>query len=255
MKKILIIEDDLAIQQVIIDVLENEGYKIFTAQNGKIGLDLAKEIKPDLIICDVMMPVMDGYEVISTLLKDKENSLIPFIFLSARVEKDNVRHGMYLGADDYLTKPFKINELLNAVEIRFKRQEQFKQLIKGNAINLDKKNKIDIDNQIVLKQNGEPILVLVNSIACITALSDYTYVFISEKNKIMVRRSLREWEDILPENIFLRIHRSTIININSIIKIENWFNNSLSVSLKNMEQKFIISRRYTGKFKNHFHYK
>ncbi|MFZ0452586.1 MAG: response regulator [Ignavibacteriaceae bacterium] len=123
MKKILVIEDDLPIQQVIIDILENEGYKIFSAGNGELGLSLAKEVNPDLIICDVMMPVMDGYEVISGLIKDKETSKIPFIFLSAKVEKDNIIHGFELGADDYLTKPFKIVELLNAVEIRLTKND------------------------------------------------------------------------------------------------------------------------------------
>jgi two-component system, sensor histidine kinase and response regulator len=177
MKKILVIEDDLAIQQVITDVLENEGYKIFIAANGKLGIDLAKEIIPDLIICDVMMPVMDGYQVIAALLNNKKTSLIPFIFLSAIVEKDKVRFGMELGADDYLTKPFKIKELVNAVEIRFKKKEL---LLKQSNLETEKlvdEEKVNKDSYIALKQNGEPKLVKVDSINCITAFTDYTKKF------------------------------------------------------------------------------
>lgn len=254
MKKILIIEDDIPIQQVIADVLENEGFETFTAQNGKDGFKLAKEILPDLIICDVMMPVMDGYEVISTMSKEKETSLIPFIFLSAKVEKDNIRHGMELGADDYLTKPFKIEELLNAVEIRLKKKEILSNFVNGSQEKCSEE-KVDKDGYLAIKYNGEPKLVKVDSINCITAFADYSNVFTIDGKRLIVRRLLKEWEKILPENIFLRIHRSTIININSIEKIENWFNNSLSVQLKNHDERFIISRRHSARLKSHLHYK
>jgi DNA-binding LytR/AlgR family response regulator len=254
MKKIVVIEDDLSIQQVIIDILEGEGYKIFSARDGKSGIDLVKEIKPDLILCDVMMPVMDGYEVISNLLKDKDTSLIPFIFLSARVEKDNVRHGMELGADDYLTKPFKVDELIKAVEARFRKKELINLSKHVNEENFTE-NKIAEDSHIILKHNGQPRLVKVNSIICITASTDYTNVFTNDGKKIVARRLLKEWEKILPEKIFIRIHRSTIINLNAIDKIENWFNNSLSVHMKNLDEKFIISRRHSVRLKNKLHFK
>jgi DNA-binding LytR/AlgR family response regulator len=254
MKKILVIEDDIPIQQVIIDILENEGYNIFTAQNGKAGINLAKEIKPDLILCDVMMPVMDGYEVISSLLKDSTTSLIPFIFLSAKVEKDNVRHGMELGADDYLTKPFKVEELLNAVETRLKKKEIINSFILHDDES-SREKKVEEDGHIILKDKGEPKLVKINSIVCITAYADYTNLYTSDGKKIVVRRLLKEWEKILPEKIFIRIHRSTIINISFIDKIENWFNNSFSVHLKNFGEKFIISRRQSAKLKQELHFK
>ncbi len=255
MKRILIIEDDPSIQQSISDILEGEGYKIFTAMNGKSGLDLARELKPDLIICDVMMPVMDGYEVISTLLKEENTSLIPFIFLSARVEKDNIRHGMELGADDYLTKPFRIEELIKAVEIRLKKKEILEHQLKTNEKTASEDARPPLNGHIALKHNGQVKIVKTESIDCITAFADYTYVYTSDKTKFTVRRLLKEWEQLLPADTFLRIHRSTIININSIVKIENWFNNSLSVHLKNIPERFVISRRYSAKLKNSLHYK
>ncbi len=255
MKKILIIEDDISIQQVITDILENEGYKIFTAVNGKYGLDLSRELKPDLIICDVMMPVMDGYEVISTLLNEDETSLIPFIFLSARVEKDNIRHGMELGADDYLTKPFRIDELLKAVEIRLKKKEIIEQRLNNQVDNQPKVSETCLDGHFGVKHNGQLKIIKAESIECITAFADYSNVFTMDGNKFTIRRLLKEWEQLLPSDIFLRIHRSTIININSVVKIENWFNNSLSVHLKNFPERFVISRRYSSKLKSSLHFK
>jgi DNA-binding LytR/AlgR family response regulator len=255
MKKILVIEDDLSIQQVMIDILENDGYKVFAGGNGKAGLDLALEIKPDLIICDIMMPVMDGYAVISSLLNNPHTSAIPFIFLSAKTEKDSVRHGMELGADDYLTKPFRVNELLKAVEIRLRKRELIESQHKESAYNREDETKVSESDHIIIKQENGPKLVKVNSICCITAFADYTYVFTDDGKKMIVRRLLKEWEEILPEKIFLRIHRSTIVNINSIDKIETWYNNSLAVCIHNIDEKFIISRRHASRLKTQFHFK
>jgi DNA-binding LytR/AlgR family response regulator len=255
MKKILIIEDDISIQQVITDILENENYKVFSANNGKTGIELAKALIPDLIICDVMMPIMNGYEVIENLSNDSKTSAIPFIFLSARVEKSNIRQGMELGADDYLTKPFRMEELIKAVEIRLKKKEMLIPSVtiqEDNSFSLE--TKLLEEDHIILKNNGEPRLVKINSIICITASADYSNVFISDGSKIFARRLLKEWEKILPKK-FLRIHRSTIINLNFVEKIENWFNNSLLIRVKNHNEKFIVSRRYSVKIKSEFHFK
>jgi len=97
---------------------------VYTAINGKEGVDLALKVKPDLIICDIMMPVLDGYGVHHVLSKNPETTTIPFIFLSAKAEKGEIRKGMEMGADDYLTKPFDDIELLNAIESRFKKIER-----------------------------------------------------------------------------------------------------------------------------------
>jgi CheY-like chemotaxis protein len=266
MKKILVIEDDSTIHQVIVEILENEGYKVFSAYNGKAGIQLAKEVLPDLIICDVMMPGTDGYEVLTDLSGDTATAPIPFIFLSAMVERDNIRQGMELGADDYLPKPFKIGELLKAVDTRFKKQEMLTQSQKndgkkeidgGKEIDEKKENedRVDEDGHIFLEIKDHPKLVKVSSIVCITANVDYTYVFLSEGEKVMVRRLLKKWEEILPEKIFVRIHRSTIINLNYILKVEKWFNHSLAIYLKDFKEPFIVSRRFSSLLKSKFHYK
>jgi CRP/FNR family transcriptional regulator, cyclic AMP receptor protein len=126
MKKILIIEDNDEVRENTAEILELSNYNVITAENGKIGVEKALEERPDLIICDIMMPVLDGYGVFHLLSKHKETSAIPFIFLTAKSEKSDFRKGMEMGADDYITKPFDGIELLNAIEIRLKKTQLLK---------------------------------------------------------------------------------------------------------------------------------
>lgn len=131
-KKILIIEDHDAIRGNIAEILEMAKYIVFEADNGKLGVEMALKHIPDIILCDIMMPELDGYGVLYMLNKYTETSLIPFIFLSAKAEHIDVRRGMEMGADDYLTKPFDDIELLNAIEIRL-RKKAYQQLQTQNT--------------------------------------------------------------------------------------------------------------------------
>ena len=124
MKKILVIEDDSEMRRNIVIVLQLEQYQPIAAENGRVGVELAKREKPDLILCDVMMPELDGYGVLKALREDTNTTLIPFIFLTAKGEKDDLRSGMNLGADDYITKPVSQADLLKAIEVRLRRSEQ-----------------------------------------------------------------------------------------------------------------------------------
>jgi CRP/FNR family transcriptional regulator, cyclic AMP receptor protein len=126
MKKILVIEDNIDVRENIVEILELSDYKVLQAPDGKAGVEMAIKENPDLIICDIMMPVLDGYGVLHLLSKHKETYGTPFIFLTAKSEKADFRKGMELGADDYLTKPFDGIELLNAVEIRLKKTDNLK---------------------------------------------------------------------------------------------------------------------------------
>jgi len=121
MKKILLIEDNLEVRENTCEILELAGYQVYTAPNGKVGVELAQKERPDLIICDIMMPELDGYGVLHILSKKIETATIPFIFLTAKTEKSDIRKGMNLGADDYLTKPFDDTDLLKAVETRLQK--------------------------------------------------------------------------------------------------------------------------------------
>lgn len=137
MKKILLIEDNQGMRENTAEILELSNYKVFTAENGKEGVRLAMSENPDLIICDIMMPELDGYGVLHALSKSEATAGIPFIFLTAKAEKSDQRKGMEMGADDYLTKPFDDMELLNAVEVRLKKSEQLKSRYARNAEGID----------------------------------------------------------------------------------------------------------------------
>lgn len=123
MKKILLIEDNPDVRENTAEILKLANYDVMTAENGKEGVAMAQSNKPDLIICDIMMPVLDGHGTLHMLSKNEETSSIPFIFLTAKAERSDMRKGMEMGADDYLTKPFDDVELLNAIEVRLKKNE------------------------------------------------------------------------------------------------------------------------------------
>src|SRR5688572_5955937 len=133
MKKILLIEDNKEMRENTAEILELANYKVFTAKNGKDGVEVAQKEKPDLIICDIMMPVLDGYAVLHLLAKNSETAGIPFIYLTAKAERTDFRKGMEMGADDYITKPFDDIELLNAVETRLKKSDMLKEEFASNA--------------------------------------------------------------------------------------------------------------------------
>jgi CRP-like cAMP-binding protein/FixJ family two-component response regulator len=120
-KKILVIEDQIDVRENIVELLELSNYTVFAAPNGKEGVKKAIEAKPDLILCDIMMPEMDGYEVLYIIGKNPEIASTPFIFLTAKAEKTDFRKGMNMGADDYITKPFDQMELLGAIERRLEK--------------------------------------------------------------------------------------------------------------------------------------
>ena len=118
MFKILIVEDTLTIREEIHDILVMEGYTVFEAENGSIGFEIALKKHPDLIISDILMPKLNGFEMYKKLQNNKTTKLIPLIFLSAKAEKSDIRAGMNLGAEDYLTKPIDVEDLLNTVKIK-----------------------------------------------------------------------------------------------------------------------------------------
>ena len=124
MKRILIIEDEPEMRRNITTLLRYHEYEPIEAENGRRGVELARRQKPDLILCDVMMPELDGYGVLQMLRQDAGLALIPFIFLTARGDKDDLRSGMNLGADDYLTKPVANADLIQAIAARLRRSHQ-----------------------------------------------------------------------------------------------------------------------------------
>ncbi|MCJ0743084.1 response regulator [Pedobacter montanisoli] len=164
MKKVLIIEDNDDIREGTAEVLELAGYHAITAKNGKIGVYLAGKELPDIILCDIMMPELDGYGVLYLLGKNPELANIPFIFMTAKAERADMRKGMEMGADDYITKPFDDVELFNAIESRLKKKN-LQTTHKSSGKNLQtvyqelkKKGKVrHYDNrQVIYMENDEP---------------------------------------------------------------------------------------------------
>jgi DNA-binding NarL/FixJ family response regulator len=124
MKKILVIEDEPEMRRNLLTILKLEKFAALGAENGRAGLELVERERPDLILCDVMMPELDGHGVLATLRESEATASIPFIFLTAKGEKTDLRSGMNLGADDYLTKPVAKADLLHAIAARLRRSEQ-----------------------------------------------------------------------------------------------------------------------------------
>lgn len=133
MDKILIIEDNTEVRENLSEILELSGYEVSAAENGKVGVEVALNDVPDLILCDIMMPELDGFGVLRILSKNPKVANIPFIFLTAKAEKEDFRRGMGLGADDYITKPFDDVELLDTIEMRLKKSEKLRSSFDGST--------------------------------------------------------------------------------------------------------------------------
>ncbi len=151
MKKVLLIEDNQDVRETTADILELANYKVATAEDGKVGVKLALKFQPDIILCDIMMPELNGYGVLQILSKNPKTASIPFVFLTAKSERADLRKGMNLGADDYLTKPFEENELLDVLECRLKKNDflrrEFSRNLEGiNSFLEEASEYVDLEN-------------------------------------------------------------------------------------------------------------
>jgi len=252
MKKILVIEDDCTLRLTIKELLETNNYEVFSASNGIEGIQLAKDTIPDLIVCDVMMPNLDGYKVLESLKKEPLLFSTPFIFLTAKAEPSDIRNGMENGADDYLTKPFRAINLLKAIETRL---ERFSAILKQKDDSEIKskepmKELLTENDRLFIDDKNKPHIIRVGDILWIKADGEYSIVCTIDNTKLFVRKLIKQWELQLPQNIFMRIHRSSIVNITYMEKIEMWTNRSFILLLKHTNEKFIVSQRYTQKIKS-----
>lgn len=252
MKKILVIEDEYSVRTSIRDLLEEKNYKVFSASDGREGVALAKEICPDLILCDIMMPFMNGYEVIGELSSDNKTAAIPFIFLTAKAEMPDMRTGMELGADDYIVKPFRAKELLGAIEARLNKSEKIREIFSLQVPEEEKETPRTLreDERLFVSSGPRAQFIKVGDIVCIQAESEYSNIHMADGSRVLIRRLLKEWEEVLPEASFLRIHRSTIINLNFIEKVEKWYQRSFLIRLKGIAEPFTISQRYASRIKS-----
>lgn len=245
---ILLIEDDADLLENTAEYLELKKYKVIKAKDGISGIKLLFSNHIDLVICDIILPMMDGYKVLKTILDNPKTAGIPFIFLTSRSLGKDFRKGMNLGADDYITKPFDLTDLEKSIRTRLNKKKILTQsIVKSITVNksLLSKNK-DI---LFFTVNKKPKIIRISDIRLILAQNQYSKIFIKNKETLLLKTSLKKWEKILPENLFLRIHRSIIINIDYIENISRWENQKAKVKIKDIEGEFTISRSYANIFK------
>jgi len=247
--KILIIEDEVDLADNIRSLLELRNYKVITAKDGTEGIELARKYLPDLIISDIMMPGLNGFKVKEALNLDGDTSLIPFIYLTAKVEYNDYRKGMSLGADDYLFKPFRSEDLFSSINIRLKKAETIKAKFSDVEKNISNQFNNHGQDSILLNINNTSVFIKLKRIKFITAERQYSNLWLNDNKRIIMRKSLNEWENIFPSGHLIRIHRKTIVNINYVEHIVKSDQTKLKAVIKNNGGEFEISRRYAQKIR------
>lgn len=241
MKKLLIIEDDPDLRNIISEFFHENDFKVISSPDGINGIKLAKENKPDVIICDLHLPGIDGFKVKEILAEDKNTYAIPFIYLTGNKEINDIRHAMELGADDYIIKPVKVRDLLNLVLKRLERINSFKSAKQSNLK--------DHDGKFIIKNGKQSLFVSFNDIKIISAEGYYTVVHLNNGKKITIKKSLKNWLTILPNNKFYQVHRNSIINIEMIEKLESGPNGNYIAKLKNYPELIFFSQRCSQKIR------
>lgn len=227
MEHILIVEDDKNIRETLKDILELSGYQVLTANNGREGYNSIIDNHPDLVLCDVSMPELDGFELLGAINQRLKDEIIPpFLFLTAKVEKNDIRHGMSLGADDYILKPFNYTEVLEIIRLRLDARKKL--LHMGE---LSTSNEIaETFNKLALPCADGLMLVSFDKIIKCQADRAYCSFFLVDGSKILVSKPMSAFETILTNKHFIKVHKSTIINPQFIDKYIRGKNGSLLLS-------------------------
>lgn len=200
------------------------------------GVEIIKKLEPDLVFLDVQMPGESGFDLI-----DKIPSDVKIIFVTA-YDEFAIR-AFEVNANDYLLKPVSKDRLALTLE---------RLGAEGEDEDLSGTRKLKYDDSVFILFNNSYCFLKVDSIVMISSANDYTEIVISEGKRGLVSKPMREWESRLPEQCFTRIHRSTIINLQYVDKIEDWFNYSYRIYLKGFEKPVVMSRRYASNVKKRF---
>ncbi|MEG8946671.1 LytR/AlgR family response regulator transcription factor [Rosettibacter firmus] len=250
MKKVLIIEDNHDLADNIYWLLKERGFKPIVAYNGTSALNLFQQETPDIVLCDIMLSDLSGYKIISEI-KKIENSKFPvFIFITAKSQRDEIRKGMELGADDYITKPFTYEELIKSINTQIKKRERLE--LPHSKKTFQKESDDDIkklkyNDYFFINDKKNPGFYSVSNIIFIKSIKDYTQLMLVGNKKFLLRKSMLYWENKLPTNKFVRVHRQTIVNLDFIERIEKASSNRLIIKLKNTTDILHVSQRYKKK--------
>lgn len=213
MEQLLIVEDEQDIRETLQSILELAGYQVLTAKNGKEGYNSIIKNQPDLVLCDVNMPELDGFELLSAISQRLSDNIIPpFIFLTAKVEINDIRRGMGLGADDYILKPYEYTDVLTTIRLRLDKRNKL--LGKGITPKLPEKT---FEKLAIPCEEGLELVAFDKIIRC-QADRAYCTFYLSDNRKILVSKSMKEFENILVSKHFMKVHKSTIVNINFVEK-------------------------------------
>lgn len=213
METILIVEDELSIRESLAEIFELAGYHIQTASNGKEGYNAIMENKPDLVICDVSMPELDGFELLGAINQRMKDEIIPpFLFLTAKVEPQDIRQGMSLGADDYILKPFDHTQLLETVRMRLDKRKNLLDKTNGNPGSVNTQQIKGFSKLALPNEEGLILVPFSNIIKC-EADRAYCKFYLNSGKPVLVSKSMKEFEDVLLSNGFVKVHKSNIVNI------------------------------------------
>lgn len=240
MKKIVLIEDEHNIRNNVKFILENAGFKVFPVENGEKGLSVIRYVSPDLILCDILLDGISGYDILEKVIADPETVKIPFVFLTAKSELADLRKGMELGADDYIVKPFKAADLINSIKMRIDKRSMIAESNLISKESSEKKPLLIADKKTVVE---------IDSIIMIKASREYSKLVLTGGEEIIICKVLKKLEKILPSENFIRIHRSAIINLKYVRGIEREYNRSYKVYFKNSNETAVISQRNVKKIK------
>ena len=218
--KILVIEDEPGLRTTLAELLEINGYEVQTAKDGLDGFNAIIDYSPHLVICDINMPKMNGYEVLSTVNKRMSEELMPsFLFLTARVQLEDIKQGLKLGADDYILKPFVSTDLLASIEMRLKKRQTLLDY-HGQGANQETGHKPSAQqptNEKIGLPVGEGIryIKLTEVLKC-EAERAYCNFYLTSGEKILVSKPMKEFEAQLEQSGFIRVHKSYIVNMDCV---------------------------------------
>lgn len=264
---ILIIEDDQAFVFSVTRLLSGRGYHVLAASDGRAALDLAATSRPDLILCDVELPTIDGYEVLRLLRQNQEIAHIPVILLTGRSDKRDVRAGMNLGADDYLTKPVSAADLLQSVQARIERRRFHEKRAQRRAepvaqpvpsqtgdpgtpeANALTDQPAQSNRSVLVRTAAGSRVVQVHQITHLTADGEYSRVFWVEGKGVMVRKSLKSWAAELPASLFIRVHRNTLVNAAYVESVYSPGGGRLALGLRGRPEPIQVSLRLAARVK------
>jgi CheY-like chemotaxis protein len=248
MHVILLIDDDETLRQTVADILTFEGYKVWTAAGGVEGLTKARAAAPDLILCDIVMPGLLGYDVYAEIQQDERLAEVPVVFLSGLADQAQVRRGMNFGVDDYLTKPVSKRDLLEAVATRIEKSQKVKERTRRRIwrVRMEARGTAATGQRITLSCPPVTRVVRLADIVTISAYGEYSTVTTTDGSPIMVRKALRTWQQELPELLFARVHRSQILNVSQVKRWDRLPNRQIRIYLKGRDAPVLASCRYAA---------